>query len=143
MPKEDRQSLNEMLRDGLPYTAILKKFANKKYNLNEDVLSRWYSGGYQDWLDEQACLDEMRVRLDFASDVVTHPNANRLTEASLRVALLRMYNLLLDFDPIDFKEALSTSPGLYAKILDSVCKLTSGAIKQEKHRIMNTPISLW
>ena len=141
MPKEDRQSLNEMLRDGLTYAAIIKKFA--KYNLNEDILSRWHSGGYQDWLDEQGFLDEMRVRLDFASSVVTHPNANRLTEASLRVALLRMYTLLLDFDPRDFKEALSTSPGLYAKILDSVVKLTSGAIKQEKHRIMNSPISLW
>jgi hypothetical protein len=140
LPDKLRQLVNEMLHDGTPYSAIIKKLAEAGHNLNEDNLSRWYTGGYQDWLDEQSCLNEMRLKLDFASQLVTSHSANMITESSLRLALLRLYNLLLVFDPMELKDSLATSPGLYTKLLDSVCKLTSGALKHEQHRLGKTPL---
>ena len=134
LPLPAREALNLMLRDGATYGAIIRKLAEQGHALNHDNLSRWHAGGYQDWLNEQSCLEEMRFKMDFASQVIGQRNADRLTEASLRIAASRMYNLLLNFDPAVLKPALATSPGLYPRLLNSLCKLTDGALKHQRCR---------
>ncbi len=137
LPDQHRQTINQMLRDGVPYADIINKLAEAGHQLNEDNLSRWHAGGYQEWLEEQTCLEDIRHKLDFTSKVVYSREAGMVTEASIRLALFRLYRLLIAFDPIDLTDELRTSPGLYTKILDSVCKLTSGALKHERYRVEN------
>ena len=123
-----------MLRDGTSYPKIIQKLADRGHKLDKDNLSRWYAGGYQDWLQEQAWLEEMRARRDFAKEVVNQPSANLIDEASLRIAVTQMYNLLLSFDPLSLKTQLSTHPTAYSRILGSLCKITDSLARSERHR---------
>jgi len=134
LPFKLRELINLMLRDGLPYSAIIQKLAEHGHALNHDNLSRWFAGGHRDWLQEQAYLDEIRLKLNFASDILRQDNSNVFNEATLRIAVTRMYNLLMDFDPAVLKQSLSTAPGIYARLLNSLTNLTDAALKLERNR---------
>ena len=115
LPAEDRELLNLMLRDGATYSRIIKKFADRGHSLSVGNLSRWYAGGYQDWLQDQAWLEEMRARLDFAGKVLHESNGATLDAASLRIAVTQMYTLLLSFDPVILKDKLAANPVAYSR----------------------------
>ncbi len=140
LPRKDRDLLNLMLRDGIPYAKIVRKLGDHGHTINEDQLSRWHTGGYQEWVQEQAWLDEMRARLDFANEILNQPNANRIDAASLRIAVTQMYSLLLSFDPLTLKNQLSTQPGAYSRLLSTLCKITDSLIRSERHRVTNRPL---
>jgi hypothetical protein len=138
LPSRVREKLNLMLRDGLPYAAIIERLGEHGKCLNPDILSRWHAGGFQDWLRERAWLEEMRVRLDFASDIVSSKNVDLLNEAGLRIALAQMYNLLTTFDPASLSEKMQLQPAVYPRVLNALCKLADGALKYERHRTEQT-----
>jgi hypothetical protein len=124
-----------MLRDGAPYALISKKLAESGHKISVDNLSRWHSGGFEDWLQDQAWIEEMRLQLDFASDIVKEKNGELLDAASLRIAVTRMYTFLLSFDPAKLNNQIANQPGAYARILNVLCKLTETSLKCERHRI--------
>ncbi len=134
LPKEARDHINVMLSNGAPYPEITRKMAERGHQLTADNISNWHAGGYQDWLKEQAWLEEMRTRLDFASDIVEQRNGELIDAASLRIAVLRMYNLLLSFEPSRLIDKVAQQPGAYARILNVLCKLTENAVKLERRR---------
>jgi hypothetical protein len=134
LPKELRELVNVMLADGAPYPLIIQKLADQGHTLKPDNLSRWHAGGYQDWLKEQSWLEAMRARLDFAADIVQHPNGDLIEAASLRIAIIQMYRLLAGFDPVVLEPKISQQPSAYVRILTVLCKLTDGAVKLERHR---------
>ena len=123
-----------MLRDGASYRAIINSFGREGLRLNEANLSRWNGGGFQDWLREQSWLDEMRARLDFASSIVQQPNAELIDQASLRIAVIRLYTLLTEFDPGTLKSKLSENPATYVRILNALCNLTGTALELKRNR---------
>lgn len=135
LPCKIRDELNCMLSDGTPYSVIAEKLAANGHHLNESNISRWFSGGHQDWLKEQAFLDEMRTRLDFASELLNKPNSQLLDQASLRIAVLRLSSLLADFDPALLKPKLADNPATYPRLLNSLCKLTQCNLSFERHRL--------
>ncbi|HEY5913180.1 MAG TPA: hypothetical protein VJA21_21525 [Verrucomicrobiae bacterium] len=135
LPDRVRHLVNVMLRDGAPYADIIKELANHGYTLNVDNLSRWHSGGFQTWLHEEALLDDQHARLGFANRVVGAKDSRLIQEASIRIAILRMYTLLLDFNPLVLKDRIADNPGAYTRILTALCKLTSGALKLERLRL--------
>jgi hypothetical protein len=137
LPHQVRELLNLMLRDGVPYADITTKIAEHGYTLNADNLSRWHSGGYQTWLREQDLLDDQHARLHFVSRVLNEKHSQAIQETSIRIAILRMYNLLLDFNPAVLKDRIAENPGAYARILNALCKLSSGAIELERLRLDN------
>jgi len=134
LPKDIRELINVMLADGVTYRAIAGKIAEHGYRLSPDSLSNWYAGGYQDWLKHQGWLEEMRARLDFASEIVQENNSELIDSASLRVAVMRMYRLLLAFDPAVLCGKIAEQPGAYARLLSVLCKLTDEAVKLERRR---------
>jgi hypothetical protein len=134
LPREIRGLVNVMLGDGVPYPLIVKKVAEHGHHLTPNNLSNWHAGGFQDWLKEQSWLEEMRARLDFASDIVQQENGELLEAASLRIAVTRMYSLLVTFDPLVLGPKIAAQPGAYARLLNVLCKLTDGAVKLERRR---------
>jgi len=134
LPYDIRQLLNIMLRDGAPYDRIARTLADRGHNISVNNLSRWHSTGYDDWLQEQAWLEEMRLRLDFAGEVAHEKNAKLLDAASLRIAITRMYTFLLSFDPRVLTSQVANHPGAYSRILNSLCHLTQASIQCERDR---------
>src|ERR1700748_337231 len=53
LPKEIRERINEMIDDGFPYKRIIEALGDHGKGLNEDIMHRWKTGGYQDYLNEQ------------------------------------------------------------------------------------------
>ena len=141
LPADLRERLNLMLRDGAPYSAIIRAFREQGHHLNQANLSHWNAGGFQDWLRQQAWLEEMRVRLDFASAILKEPNAALIDQASLRIAVARMFTLLSNFDPAILTTKLSESPGAYVRILNALCHLTQTALKLQRDRDRKIPDS--
>ena len=135
LPREARELLNLMLRDGTPYALISKKMAETGHKISENNLSRWHTGGgYADWLREQSCLEEVRLRLDFANEIVHEKNVDLIDAASLPVAVTRLYTLLMTFDPSQLSSHIANQPLAYTRILNALCKLTEASIKCERHR---------
>jgi hypothetical protein len=132
LPVELRERLNLMLHDGAAYGTIIETFAALGHPLNSANLSHWHAGGFKDWLQEQAWLEEIRARLDFAAAVVKEPNAHLLDQASLRVAVTRMYTLLATFDPATLRVKLAENPGAYVRVLNALCHLTQTAVKLQR-----------
>ncbi len=56
-------------------------------------------------------MDEANARGTLALEVVQHRHGDHLTEASFRSALVRLYTLLLDFNPAVLKDCLATDLG--------------------------------
>jgi uncharacterized protein CbrC (UPF0167 family) len=123
-----------MLRDGAPYALVAQKLAERGHKINVNNLSRWHTTGFHDWLQEQAWLEEMRLRLDFAGEVAHENNGKLLDAASLRIAVTRMYGFLLSFDPAVLSAQVANHPTAYSRILNSLCHLTEASIKCERNR---------
>ncbi len=134
LPREAREFINVMLADGAPYSVITAKLAEQGHQLSPDNISNWRTGGHQDWLKEQAWLEEMRARLDFAAQIVHSENGDLCDAASLRIAVIRMYSLIMTFDPASLIDKIAQQPSAYARILNVLCKLTDNAVKLERHR---------
>jgi hypothetical protein len=128
-----------MLQDGVPYSKIIQTLNRSDKppppgSISIDNLSRWKAGGYQDWLREQAWLEEMRLRLDFARNIAQQENGALLDAASLRIAVVRMYALLTQFDPSVLTDKIANEPSTYPRLLNALCKLTQTAVRLESHR---------
>src|SRR3954468_18578267 len=52
LPKPVRDHLNAMLQDGVPYQQIMERLGPHGDALNEQNITNWKKGGYQDWLRE-------------------------------------------------------------------------------------------
>src|SRR5438094_10092206 len=70
LPFELRTQINTMIRAGVPYAEILQKLGAPLAHLDPGQISRWKTGGYEDWLKEQARLDDMGRKRQFAMPVV-------------------------------------------------------------------------
>jgi hypothetical protein len=127
-----------MLHDGAPYSIIADKLAGRGHSLTKDNISRWHSSGHTDWVREQAWLEEMRLRLDFASDIVHQKNGQLIDAASLRIAVTRMYTLLITFDPSVLNSKIAEHPQAYTRLLNALCHLTETSLKFERHRQDNS-----
>src|ERR1043166_2758566 len=70
LPKADRDKVNLMLLDGVPYAAIIEALGEQGKSLNEDNISSWKLGGYQDFLEEQKELEETRIQEEYTLELV-------------------------------------------------------------------------
>ena len=70
LPLPLREQINHMLDDGVPYKAIIEKLGEAGKHLNEDSISNWRLGGYQDYLKAQLINDRARTQTEAAADVL-------------------------------------------------------------------------
>jgi hypothetical protein len=135
LPFELRTKVNVMLRDGAKYSAIMKFLESQDvFGLNEQNVTNWHQGGYQDWLKEQERLADMAAKREFALQIVRENEGSKLHEATLHLAASQLYEALTDFDLGHLKDLLKEKPENYAAIVNSLAKLSKGALDQQKYR---------
>jgi hypothetical protein len=139
LPYEVRTVVNIKLRDGRPYAEIIDYIASEGHgkDFNEQNLTNWSQGGHQDWLKEQARLEEMKAKREFAMEIVKANDGSKLHEANLHLAASQIYDVLTDFDPARLKALLDEKPENYAAITNSLAKLSKGAMEVQKYRDAN------
>ncbi len=134
LPKRVRDKLNIMLLDGLKYTDVIQNLGPEAQDLNEDNISRWKAGGYQDWLRGQQRLEAMRAKQEFAADLFLDQDASKIHQATLQVAATNLCELLVDLDPAELREMLQKEPDKYTRLLNAIARLSDGEIRYERHR---------
>jgi hypothetical protein len=70
LPKELRDVVNLMLRDGATYQQVIEKLKDHGHELNAENISNWFEGGFCDWEREQKRIEEMRARSQMALEMV-------------------------------------------------------------------------
>src|SRR5439155_1562623 len=129
-----RDSLNQMVLDGLPYRKIIEQLGEHGKGLNQQNFTNWKKGGHQDWLDQQARLEDMRDKREFALDIVRENAGGELQEASIQIAASQIYQILMDYDLRALKKSLKCDPENYARVINALSKLSDGGLKFDRYR---------
>lgn len=134
-PYEVRQHVNEMIRNGeLAREVIAYLDKNEIRGVTEMNVTNWRQGGYQDWLKEQARLEDMAAKREFAMEIVKQNEGSKLHEATLHLAASQLYEALTEFDITRLKDLLDEEPENYAAIVNSLAKLSKGALELQKYQ---------
>jgi len=123
LPKAVRDQLNQMIDDGLPYAEIIRVLGDAGKGLTEKNVSDWRFGAHQAWVKEQQRLAGMRVRQEFAIDLVRENAGATTQQAAYQIAALNLCDLLDDFDPALLKQTLHSDPDTYTKLLNAYTRL--------------------
>lgn len=135
LPKEQRDQVNAMLRDNVPSRTIIDWLAkHAELHVNDQNITSWSQGGYQDWLKERERLEDMAAKREFALEIVRQNEGSKLHEATLHLAATQIYEALTDFDLSHLKTLLADKPENFANVVNSLAKLSKGALDLEKYR---------
>jgi hypothetical protein len=135
LPKPVRDRVNSMLLEGATYLQIIENLGPEANGLNEDNVGSWKSGGYQDWLREQQCVQLVQAKHEFAFDLVCKKDGNKIHQATLQIAAANLCELLVDLDPNTMRDLLQTSPDKYTRLLNAIARLSDGELKHQRHCI--------
>jgi tetratricopeptide (TPR) repeat protein len=134
-PFEVRTQVNVMLRDGATAQQVIKFLESKDvFGVNDDNVRNWRAGGYVEWEQQQERLDDMRAKREFAMEIVKNNQGSQLHEATLHLAASQLYEAITDFDITRLKDLLDESPENYAAIVNSLAKLSKGALDLRKYQ---------
>lgn len=139
-PVDVRKSVNEMLRNNVPYARIIKFLESKDiFGVDDQNITNWRgkpaeSSGYNDWLKQEERLEDMSAKREFAMEIVKQNQGSQLHEATLHLAASQLYDAITDFDVTRLKDLLDESPENYAAIVNSLAKLSKGALDLRKYQ---------
>jgi hypothetical protein len=131
LPERLRDLVNQMLRDGFIYDAIIQKLREHGVSLLKSNLSHWRNGGHQDWLKQQVWLKEMDSRLAFALDSVRNNEPGLFSKASSELAAMRLFQTLQNFHLQAPAHDLSTDPMSFIRTTNAVCRLSSSVLQHK------------
>jgi len=123
LPKPVRDQLNQLIDDGVPYADIIRVLGEAGKGLTERNVSTWRFGAHQAWVKEQQRLAGMRVRQEFAIDLVRENAGATTQQAAYQIAALNLCDLLDDFDPALLKSTLHSDPETYTMLLNAYTRL--------------------
>jgi len=132
LPKIQRDMVNRMLWNGVPYKNIVAALHDAGFTLIERNISNWATGGYVEWRLEQEAVLENRLNQDHLLDFLRRDDAPELPEVGLQAAATRLSQLLLQ------KLAHADNPEAnldnYTKLIDILCRLNREISVTQKNR---------
>src|SRR6266446_85925 len=143
LPLALREQINHMLDDGVPYKKIIAKLGEAGKHLNEDSISNWRLGGYQDYLKAQLVNDRARTQTEAAADVVRetgHLGPAKLQQACQEIALLQYMRTLMDHGDQLAKDSLKKNPAKMITLMNACCNMANAGLAIEKSKRRNEAI---
>jgi len=143
LPKVLRDQVNAMLRDGISYARIELWLTEQGHpGVNSENISHWYKGsgapedgsGYQDWLNDQVRLDDLRIKREAAMDFVKQTQGSDLQEAALQLAASHAYEIFLEVDPKDVAARFKENPELIAPLVNATARGFGESLKFQRYR---------
>ena len=139
LPASVRDQINRMLDDGLPYNAIIQQLGPAGQGLNEDNLSNWRLGGYQDYLKAIALNERARAQIEAAAEVVREPGAAlslaQLQHACGEMALLQYLDTIIEHGEQAARESLKKNPAKFITLINACCNMANSSIALQKQRL--------
>jgi hypothetical protein len=96
LPVNIRDTVNFMLVDGQPYSAIIRRLDALGYSgFTPHNISRWKLAGHQDWLDTQEKFDMEKLRIESSAEAVKDlKDPSHLEDASEILLALTVFRAL-------------------------------------------------
>lgn len=137
LPNAIRDRINLMIRDGVPYRAIIDKLNAPDapplpYPITENNLSDWKDGGYEDWVQEQLWQQEMRADRDSFSGLLAGPDPIQLPEGGLQLAATGVCQLLRDLSLS--RSTPGADPDKYLRAANSLARLSRSILHVQLYR---------
>ena len=135
LPKVLRDKINSMLDDGFTYNQIIEELQKSTnpplpYPLNEDCISTWKLGGYQDYLRNQSWRERIDTRADRYLEVAAN-DAPQLVAGSLYAATLEISELM---DELAQPKSVETDDLKLARISHALARLSQSMLKIQQYR---------
>jgi hypothetical protein len=137
LPGVLREQINHMIDDGLPYKTIIKNLGPAGEHLNEDSLSNWRLGGYQDYLKLQAISERARIQTEAAVDLARetgHPDKAQLEEVCSQIALLQYLEALKQHGDTLARETLKKNPAKMLTLINACCNVSNTSLTIAKSK---------
>src|SRR5436190_1752088 len=140
LPKVQREMVNRMLWNGVPYKNIVAALGDAGFTLIDRNISSWATGGYLEWRFEQEAVLDNRLDQDHLLDFLRRDDASELPEVGLQAAATRLSQILLQ------KLAQGHDPEAnldnYTRLIDLVCRLnreisTTQQLRDNTHRALS------
>jgi hypothetical protein len=132
LPKLQRDMVNRMLWNGVPYKNIVEALSECGYTLIERNISNWATDGYLEWRLEQEAVHQNRLDQDHLLDFLRRDDAPELPEVGLQAAATRLSQVLLQkLAHADDPEAHMDN---YTKLIDLLCRLNREIATTQKVR---------
>jgi hypothetical protein len=141
LPSTLRQQINQMLDDGVPYKKIIESLGEAGKHLNDDNISNWRLGGYQDHLNAQIINDRARAQIETAGEVVKElgpPNLAKLKQVTGEIALLQYFRALMQHGDLLTVNSLKKNPAKIITLMNACCNSAAIGLAVEKSRRRNT-----
>ena len=143
LPVVLREQINQMLDDGVPYKAIIEKLGGAGKHLNEDNISNWRLGGYQDYLNTLQINDRARTQTEAAVDVLRetgHLGPAKLQQVCQEIALLQYLRTLMDHGDQLAQDSLKKNPAKMITLMNACCNMANSGLAIEKSKRRNEAI---
>jgi len=131
LPRAQRDIINQMLDDGATCKAIETEMANHGVSLNSENISNWFQNGFQQYLQHQDHIAEMRLLRENASDLVQDYNVVQFHQAANQLAVGQIFKALTHQQLID-------DPVNYVRTLNALSRLSRAALVLKQCEDENT-----
>jgi len=132
LPKLERDMVNRMLHNHIPYSKIVGALDELQINVTERNVSNWKTrGGYKEWCVEQERQINLSRLQDNLTDYLRKNDAGQLPEVGLQIAATQLSHLLLQPDAV---QKLTAEPEKYSKVVDMLCRLATHIQSLQKDR---------
>ena len=137
LPAELRHQINVMLDDGVPYKIIIERLGDAGKHLNEDNLSNWRLGGFQDYQKAQLINERARAQTQAAADLLregAQVDTAQLKRVCGEIAVLHFLDTLLEHGDQIANEPLKKNPAKLITLINACCKMSDASIAAERHQ---------
>ena len=145
LPLALREQINHMLDDGVPYKAIIERLGEAGKHLNEDNISNWRLGGYQDYLNTLQLNDRARTQTEAAADVLRetgHLGPAKLQQVCQEIALLQYLRTLMDHGDQLAQDSLKKNPAKMITLMNACCNMANSGLAIDKQKLRDENVSL-
>jgi hypothetical protein len=137
LPKQIRDEINAMIRDGLSYPAIVKKLQQsgqpELLAISEQNLSNWKNGGHQHWLRQQEWREEMREEREEALAMAAGDDHVKFEKIALKMAAMRLFQFFKYLEPAAFLAVARERPESFARLFHALPLITRECLRLQQY----------
>ena len=135
LPAELRDQINQMLDDGIPYKIIIERLGEPGRHINEDNLSNWRLGGYQDYAKAQVINDRARYQTEAAADLIRgegHLDPAQANRVCSEIAALHYMEVLMQHGEQIALDSLKKNPAKMITLCNTLCNMANTGLAYDK-----------
>ncbi len=132
LPKELRMQVNRMMDEGATYPSIIHWLDSEGHSgFNEENLSNWHAGGYQDWLREQDRHSRVQHQREWAKDFLHYQEIDSVSEAITALIGTQLGMALERYNPDALAKLMEEKPETYFKAVSQFFQLIQYRMRQD------------